>query len=183
MALFAGSLFSAELMVDDSHSEVKFEVTHLMISTVTGQFGEYDGDIVFDLDSRNFSKFDATVNPATVNTGIEKRDKHLRSADFFHVEKYPNLTFKMTDYSHKGNIGKMTGDLMIHGVTKKVTLDTKVTGIIKDLQGNTRVGIELRGTINRKDFGLNWNKVLEFGGVAVGDEVRIIVNLETVVIE
>ncbi|MEA1916603.1 MAG: YceI family protein, partial [Campylobacterota bacterium] len=114
------------------------------------------------------------------DTGIEKRDKHLRSADFFNAKKYPEMTFVMNKYEAGGNSGKMHGKLTMHGVTKDVVLDTTIHGVIKDFSGDTRVGFTLNGEIKRSDFGLKWNKALELGGLAVGDEVKIVIEVEAI---
>jgi polyisoprenoid-binding protein YceI len=177
--ILSSTLVSAtELIIDSSHSEVGFSIKHLMISNVKGKFTQYDGELEFDFDKKTFTKFDATVVATSVDTGIEKRDDHLRSADFFDVKKYPNITFKMDKYEADGDEGVLVGDLTIHGITKKVKLNVEVNGIIKH-QGALRAGFTITGKINRKDFGLKWNKMLEAGGLAVGDKVKILIELET----
>lgn len=170
---------STELIIDDSHSQVGFSVKHMMISNVKGKFKSYEADIDFDIKKKTFNSLKATIDANSVDTDIEKRDEHLRSSDFFEVEKHPKITFVMTKYTSNGDKGVMEGDITIRGVTKKIKLDTTVNGVIKDFKGNTRAGFSLSGELNRKDFGLNWNKVLEFGGFAVGDEVKIVIELET----
>lgn len=171
---------AAMLEVDKAHSEVGFSIKHLMISNVKGKFLEYDGSIDYDIKKQTFKSLSAKINAKSIDTGIVKRDNHLRSADFFDAEKHPTLTFVMTDYAADGDEGTMEGDLTIRGVTKKVKLDVEINGVIKDFAGNTRVGFTIEGKINRKDFGLTWNKALEFGGVAVGDKVKMLIELETV---
>lgn len=166
------------LAIDKAHSEVGFSIKHLMISNVKGKFTDFDGDLEYDLKAKKFTKFDAYVIANSINTGIEKRDNHLRSSDFFEVSKYPKLTFKMTKYED----GYLHGNLTIHGVTKEVSFEIENNGVIKDLQGNTKLGFTLETKIDRKDFGLTWNKALEMGGVLVGDKVKIIVELETAVL-
>jgi polyisoprenoid-binding protein YceI len=168
-----------ELIIDSSHSQVGFSIKHMMISNVNGKFNEYDADIDFDIKSKSFNALDATVVAKSVDTGIEKRDNHLRSEDFFEVDKFPKITYKMTKYEADGDEGVMDGILTIRGVSKKVKLNVEVNGIIKDFEGNTRVGFTMTGKINRKDFGLKWNKALEFGGFAVGDKVKITIDLST----
>lgn len=171
-----------ELIIDSSHSEVGFSIKHMMISNVKGEFGTYDAEMDFDLKTKKFNSLLATVETKSVDTGITKRDNHLRSEDFFEVAKFPKMTYKMTKYEADGDEGVMHGLLTIRDVTKKVKLDVTVNGIIKDFKGNTRVGFTMEGKINRKDFGLKWNKALEFGGFAVGDRVKIIIELETLVL-
>jgi polyisoprenoid-binding protein YceI len=128
-----------------------------------------------------FNSLEATVEARSVDTGIEKRDDHLRSEDFFEVEKFPQITYKMTKYTADGDEGVMEGILTMRGVSKKVNLNVTVNGVIKDFKGNTKAGFTLEGKINRKDFGLKWNKALELGGLAVGEKVKIVIELETMV--
>ncbi|MCD4757632.1 MAG: YceI family protein [Arcobacteraceae bacterium] len=177
----AVSLNGAVLKIDKSHSEVGFSIKHLMITNVNGDFSDYDADIIYDVESKKFEKFNASVMTASIDTGIEKRDNHLRSVDFFEVEKYPKMTFTMSSYTTDGTEGVLSGDLTIHGVTKKVTFEVENNGMIKDPWGNTRTAFTLETKINRKDFGLNWNKALEAGGVLVGDKVKITIEIEAIV--
>ena len=178
------SASAAELLIDQSHSEVAFSVKHLMISNVKGKFNDYDGDINFDVKTKTFNAFDAIVNASTIDTGIEKRDEHLRSADFFEVTKYPEIKFVMKSYEKKSDTnGVLKGDMTIRGIKKPVDLNVTINGIVKDMSGKNKIGFTLDGQINRKDFGLNWNKALELGGVTVGDEVKLMVEIQAVVIE
>ncbi|MGD9969275.1 MAG: YceI family protein [Sulfuricurvum sp.] len=163
---------AAMYKVDPSHTTVGFKIKHMMISTVTGKFSNFNGS--YDLDKGQFKMFKGEVKSASIDTGIQKRDDHLRSADFFDVAKYPDITFKMTSATKD----KMTGDLTMHGITKKVTLDIDMGGVVEDPWGNMRSGFVLSGTVNRKDFGLNWNKAIEAGGVVVGDDVKLVVEVE-----
>ena len=176
--LVSGSLSATELIIDGAHSQVGFSIKHMMISNVKGKFSDYDAEIDFDFKTKRFNSLDATINANSIDTGIKKRDDHLRSADFFDVKKYPNITFKMSSYEPDGDEGVMVGDLTIHGITKKVKLEVEVNGVIKH-EGVLRAGFTIEGKINRKDFGLKWNKMLEAGGFAVGDKVKIIIELET----
>ncbi|MDP1784460.1 MAG: YceI family protein [Sulfuricurvum sp.] len=166
------SLFGAPYSVDTSHSSVGFKVKHMMISTVSGNFSGFSGS--YDLQKGVLKSLSGTVKTNTINTGITKRDDHLRSADFFDAAQYPEIAFTMV--SHKGK--KVTGDLSMHGVTKKVTLDIDMGGEVMDPMGNKRSGFVLSGSVNRKDFGLNWNKAMEAGGVVVGEEVKMIIEVE-----
>lgn len=176
--LFAtSSLFGASFSVDTSHSSVTFEIKHMMISTVDGSFKAFEGDIDLNPDTKTIEAVSATIDAASIDTGIEKRDNHLRSADFFEVEKFPNMTFTMTSFKQDGDEGVITGDLTIRGITKEVKLESEITGMIVD-RGTKKVGMRLEGKINRKDFGLNWNRVIEAGGFAVGEEVKIKANLQ-----
>lgn len=182
VALFGSSLMATELVIDEAHSEVGFSVKHLMISNVKGKFKEFNGDIDFDLKTKKFNKFDGVISVKSIDTGINKRDEHLRSADFFDETKFPQITYKMQKYTSNGDEGVMSGILTMRGISKPVKLNVEIGGIIKDQKGETKVGFSLNGKINRKDFGLNWNKVLEAGGVAVGDEVKLNIELETSVL-
>lgn len=166
--------------LDKSHSEVGFSVKHLMITNVKGNFTNYDAKIDFDYKTKSFNSLTATIKTASVDTGIEKRDNHLRSEDFFLAEKYPNITFTMKSYKADGDEGVMIGDLTIRGISKEVKLDVEDIGTIKDFKGNNRVGFTLEGKINRMDYDLKWNKVLEAGGFAVGETVKLIVDVQAV---
>ena len=166
--------------LDDSHTQVGFSVKHLMITNVTGEFKTYNADIDFDAKTKKFNGFKADIETKSIDTGIEKRDEHLRSEDFFLSEKFPKMTFVMKSYKSDGNKGKTSGDLTIRDVTKSVTLDIDDIATVKDFQGNNRVGFTLKGKINRMDYGLKWNKALEAGGLAVSEEVKILVEIEAI---
>ncbi|RXK06504.1 polyisoprenoid-binding protein [Halarcobacter bivalviorum] len=166
--------------LDNMHTDVGFSVKHLMITNVKGNFTDYEGKIDFDYKTKTFNALEAKIKATSVNTGIEKRDNHLRSDDFFAAAKYPEITFKMKSYKADGDEGVMTGDLTIRGITKEVELDVEDIATIKDLEGNNRVGFTLEGKINRMDFDLKWNKALEFGGVAVSETVKLIVEVQAV---
>lgn len=166
------SLFAAPYSVDVSHSSVGFKVKHMMISTVSGNFSGFSG--TYDLNKGVLKSLSGTVKTTTIDTGIGKRDDHLRSADFFDVVKYPEMTFVMSGQKGK----KVTGNLTMHGITKAVTMTMDMGGEMIDNSGNKRSGFVLNGTINRKDFGLNWNSAIESGGVVVGDEVKITIEVE-----
>ena len=170
--LSAGALLAAPYEVDPTHSSVNFKVRHMMISNVVGKFDTFSGS--YDMENGKLLALTGTVDTASVDTGIEKRDGHLKSADFFDVTKYPTITFKMTKFDGD----KVTGDLTMHGVTHSVTLDAEVSDTIKDPWGLTRSSVSLSGKVKRSDYGLTYNQVLEAGGVAVGDEIKISVELE-----
>ncbi len=169
-------LNAAPYMIDKAHSEVGFSVKHLMISNVKGDFTKYEGEIDFDPKSKTFNKLNAVVSANSIDTGIEKRDNHLKSADFFYSEKFPNIIFNMKTYKD----GKVIGELTMRGVTKEVELEVEELATVKDFKGNNRVGFTLKGKVNRMDYGLKWNKALEFGGVAVGEDVKILIEVEAV---
>ena len=166
--------------LDPAHSEVAFKVKHMMISTVTGLITDYNVEAVSEGD--DFSKAEVTFvgKLASINTGNEQRDTHLRSADFFDADKNSEVTFKSTSYKRDGNDIKLTGNLTLHGVTKPITLDVEFGGIQKDPWGNTKAGFTISGKINRKDFGLNWNAALETGGVLVSDDVKIACEIQLI---
>lgn len=166
------SLLAVPYSVDVSHSSIGFKVKHMMISTVSGNFSGFSGS--YDLEKGVLKSLSGTVKTATIDTGIAKRDNHLRSADFFDVAAFPEMTFTMI--SQKGI--KVTGDLFMHGISKKVTFDLDLGGEVTDPWGNKRSGFILTGKVNRKDYGLNWNEAIEAGGVVVGEEVKISIEIE-----
>ena len=167
--------------IDTAHSQVTFSVRHMMVSTVKGQFNVVRGELFIDEAHPENSWVEAEADVASINTRDEKRDGHLRSPDFFDAEKYPLITFKSTKVeSLGGNEYRVTGDLTMHGVTKAVTFDAEYQGQLKDLYGMQRAGLTVKTTINRKDFGLNWNVALESGGVLVSEKVAIEIELAAV---
>jgi polyisoprenoid-binding protein YceI len=177
--VFAVAAHAEDWKIDGSHTNVGFSVSHIFTS-VQGRFDRFDGTIVFDPKAPESAVVRATVEAASINTNNAKRDKHLRSDDFFDVEKYPTLSFESTGgiTEMKDNRGKLAGNLTIHGVTKPVVFDVTFRGQGKDPWGNVRAGFAARVDINRKDYGLNWNEVLETGGLLVGEEVEIQIDVE-----
>ena len=165
--------------IDNAHTRVSFVIPHLVIAKVEGRFNEVSGEVVAAEKFRD-SKVTATIPVKSIDTGIQQRDDHLRSADFFEVEKYPTMTYKMKSYSKAGDGYSAIGDLMLHGVTKEVTLTGNFNGVTKDPWGNTRAGFTAEGKLNRKDFGMVWNKALDSGGLVVGDEVWIKLDIECI---
>lgn len=174
--------FASTWNIDADHSNVGFKVRHLMVSNVKGSFGKVQGVVVVDDKDITKSRVTATIDTTSIDTGVAKRDAHLRSADFLEVEKYPTMTFVSTKVARDGaDKLKVTGDLTLHGVTRSVVLDVEgPSGEIKDPMGNIRRGASASTKINRKDFGLTWNKAIESGGVAVGDEVAISIEVELI---
>ena len=173
---------AAKWNIDPSHTSAGFAVRHMMVSTVRGSFGGVKGSATFDGKDLAKLTLEASIDATTIDTGNADRDKHLKSADFFDVEKFPTLTFK-SKRAEKAGEGKLklTGDLTIHGVTKEVVLDVDgPSAAVKDPWGMTRIGATASTRIKRSDFGLTWNKVIEAGGVAVGDEVTITIDVELV---
>ena len=167
--------------IDATHSQATFSVKHMMISTVRGHFEVLSGKLHIDEEHPDNSWVEAEVDAASINTRDARRDGHLRSPDFFDVEKYPKITFKSTKVTPIGNNEyRVTGDLTMHGVTKEETLHADYSGQVKDLYGLQRAAFSVKGKINRKDFGLNWNVGLEAGGVLVGEDVNIEIDLAAV---
>lgn len=164
--------------LDPAHSELQFKVRHMMITNVTGSFGNFTANVETDGDWRNARVF-FSADVASVNTGNEQRDGHLKSADFFDAEKYPTLSFKSSAFEYiSGDSWKLTGELSLHGVTKTVTLDVEFGGEAVDLYNLHRAGFSVEGKINRKDFGLTWGAVTEAGSVVVSDEVKLIAQVQ-----
>ena len=168
--------------LDPAHTNVQFTVRHLMISNVKGEFEKTTGTITTDGTNPSSVQIEATIDVSSLNTRVAKRDEHLKSPDFFDVAKYPTMTFKSTKVETAGEgKWKVTGDLTLHGVTKPVVLDVDgPTPVIKDPFGMSRVGASATTEINRGDYGLVWNKALEAGGVMVGDEVKISIDVEAI---
>ncbi len=165
--------------IDPTHSEVQFKVKHLVISTVTGSFGSYEGKI--EADGEDFENAKATfiADIDSISTNNEDRDQHLKSDDFFNAGQYPKLTFESKNFEKVGDGEyKVTGDLTIRDVTKEIELDVVHGGTVGDPYGNTKAGFEVTGTINRKEFGLTWDAVTEAGNVVVGDKIKLQLNVQ-----
>lgn len=173
---------AAKYEIDADHSTAQFAVKHMMVSTVRGEFRKLAGTA--NLDDRNLaaSSIEASIDASTIDTGVDKRDEHLRSADFFDVAKHPKITFKSTEVKKAGvEKYKVTGNLTLHGVTKRVVLEVESPATeIKDPYGNVKRGAVATTTLNRKDFGLNWNVALEAGGVLVSETVKVTLDLQLV---
>ena len=167
--------------IDPIHSEIGFSVKHMMVSNVRGRFNDVTGYIDFDPDDPTGAKIDVEIGTASVDTRQEQRDNHLRSTDFFDAENHPKMTFVSTEVEHvKKNEYRVTGDLTIRGTTSKVTLDATFEGVHPDPYGGVRTGFSATGKINRHDFGLSYNAAIETGGVVVGNEVKIQLEVEAV---
>ncbi len=176
--LSAPSVWAATYAIDTEHTSVTFKIRHLF-SQVSGSFNQFEGTIDYEPGKPQTWKTEAVIQAASIDTNVAQRDKHLRSKDFFDAEKYPTLTFKSTKVTEATAEGaKLQGDLTIHGVTKPAVLDLAIHGVGKDPWGNTRAGFTAKTKINRKDFGLDWNQAVETGGVLVGDEVEITLEVE-----
>lgn len=169
---------AAEWKIDPVHSSAEFKVSHLVISKVKGKFGTFEGTINFDGNEVGNGRAEVTIQTASVDTDNENRDKHLKSADFFDVEKFPTMTFKSTKVTKgEGESFKLTGDLTIKNMTKSVTFDCVYHGAV-DFMGSRKAGFSAQTTIDRTEFGLTWSKTLETGGLVVGDDVDIYLELE-----
>ncbi|HKS23804.1 MAG TPA: YceI family protein [Thermoanaerobaculia bacterium] len=167
--------------VDRAHSQATFTIRHLM-SKVTGKFNDFNGVVNVDRANPAASSVEFTIKTASIDTGDANRDKHLRTPDFFDAEKNPEIHFKSTSIAptKTKNVFDVTGDLTMRGVTKRVTLPVEFLGFQKDPWGNERAGFEIDTKLNRKDYGINWNKALDNGGYLLADDVAIAINLETV---
>ena len=165
--------------IDPMHSEVQFKVKHLVISTVTGSFGQYEGQIQSEGDDFTNAQVSFSTDISSINTGNDQRDGHLKSADFFDAENFPKLTFTSTGMTKTGDdTYSLTGDLTIRDVTKPVTLKAEYGGQMQDFYGQTKAGFEINGVIKRKEFGLTWDGVTEAGGVVVSDDVKLVMNIQ-----
>lgn len=166
--------------IDPSHSGVHFSVRHLVIAKVRGSFEKFSGSFAFDPANVAASTVNVTVDAASISTREEKRDAHLKSADFFNVGKFPELTFKSRSVSGTAEELTVVGDLTMHGVTKEVKLVVEAGGAAKDPWGNSRLGFSAKASVNRADFGLKWNQVLEAGGLAVSEKIEIEIEISAI---
>lgn len=168
--------------LDPTHSEVHFKIKHLMITNVTGSFDMFNISAKTENEDFTKAKISFTADVNSISTGNEQRDGHLKSADFFDAEKFPQIKFEATKAVPVDNDGSfdLSGDLTIKDITKNVTLSVEFGGVVKDPYGNTKAGFTINGKLNRKDFGLTWNAVTEAGGVVVSDEVRIVAEIQLV---
>jgi polyisoprenoid-binding protein YceI len=166
--------------LDPTHSLVEFSAKHLMITTVKGRITDIEGRIVIDDRNPQNSSVSATLKTASLDTRTDQRDQHLRSGDFLDVEKYPEIKFRSTRIEGEKDSFKLTGDLTIRDVTRPITLDVEFEGQTKDPWGGERIGFSANGKIDRRDFGLTWNQVLEAGGLTVGNDVKIAIEAQAV---
>ena len=166
--------------VDQDHSSIEFSVAHMVVSKTKGRFTDYKGFVEMDPDGLKIKATEAVINTASVNTMQEKRDGHLKNEDFFNVEKYPTMIYKMKYSRKEGDNIIAIGDLTMLGVTKEVMLTGKFNGFVKDPYGNTRAGFTAEGKLNRKDFGMNWSKLLDSGGMVVGDDITLKFEIECI---
>ncbi len=166
--------------IDPTHSNVEFAVRHMMIATVKGRFADVAGTLVLDEANPLRSRVEVRIQAASIDTRTEQRDQHLRSADFFDVERHPHITFESTRVEQAGDGYDVTGPLTMHGVTRDVVLRAVEEGRTRDPWGHDRIAFSATAKLNRKDFGLGWNQLLETGGVVVGDDIRIALDVELV---
>jgi polyisoprenoid-binding protein YceI len=180
MSETATAVQAAKYEIDPAHSRAHFKVRHLMVSNVRGEFSNITGTVVFDRENLNNSKIEAAIDASTISTSEPQRDAHLKSADFLDTANFPTLKFVSKSFATAGKDHlKVTGDLTIHGVTRELVLDVEgPTEDVKDPWGNTKAGASAEFKINRKDFGLTWNQALETGGLLVGDEISITLDVE-----
>ena len=166
--------------LDPTHSTVEFSAKHLMITTVKGRIVDIEGTIYTNENDPKSSSVEATLKTASIDTRTDQRDQHLRSADFLNVEQYPEIKFKSTRIEGGKQEFKLTGDLTIRDVTRPITLDVTFEGQTKDPWGGERVGFSASGKIDRREFGLTWNQLLEAGGVAIGNEIKLSLDIQAV---
>ena len=165
-------------VLDPMHSEVQFKVKHLVISTVTGSFKSFSGEAITQGDTFEGAEIDFALDVNSIDTNQDQRDGHLKSADFFDAEKYPQIIFKSTSFSQNGGDYKLAGNLTIKDVTKPVTLNVEFGGTATDFYGNLKAGFEVSGKINRKEFGLTWDGITEAGAIVVGEDVKLTINAQ-----
>ena len=166
--------------LDPEHSTIEFRVAHMVVSKTTGRFTDYTGFAYMDAEAGTVTAIEVAIKAGSVNTNHEKRDAHVRNADFLDVEQYPTMIYKLKSYKKTAEGFTAVGDFTLRGVTKDVTLVGHYNGATKDPWGNTRAGFSAEGKLNRKDFGLVWNKTLDSGGLVVGDEVQIRLDIECI---
>jgi polyisoprenoid-binding protein YceI len=171
---------TATWVIDGAHSSAGFSVRHMMVSKVRGSFDKVSGTVTGDLSNPASAQVDVTIDASSINTGNTKRDDHLRSADFFEIEKHPAITFKSKKIEKAGDGYRMTGDLTMRGVTKEVVLAVDAPASPIQVGKAWRSGTSATTRVDRKDFGLTWNRALEAGGVTVGDEVEIFLDVELI---
>jgi polyisoprenoid-binding protein YceI len=165
-------------VLDPMHSEVQFKVKHLVISTVTGFFRKFEGEVITESEDFTDSEVDFSLDVDSIDTTQEARDQHLKSAEFFDAATYPKISFKSTSLTKNGSDYKLVGDLTIKDVTKPVTLDVEFGGSAADFYGQTKAGFEITGKINRKEFGLTWDGITEAGSIVVGEDIKLIINAQ-----
>lgn len=184
-AILIGSLanmsYAGTYKIDESHTQVGFKIKHLVISTVSGRFNKFSGEFKFDSKTGKLEGLKTSIDASSIDTNEPDRDKHLKSKDFFDVQKFKTLEFVAKDVSYESSKpSEIKGDLTIHGITKPIVLKVEFKGEATDPWGNQRAAFEARTKVNRKDFGLNWNKSLDKGGVMIADDVDIQIEGEAI---
>lgn len=169
-----------EFVIDPVHSSIEFSVRHMMVTNVRGRFREFSGTIFYDEKDITKSSVRVTIKTASIDTGNADRDAHLRSPDFFDAAKYPEITFASTRIEKRGDDYVCIGTLTIRGVSREVAIPFRILGVVKDQRGNTRLGVEAGLTINRLDYGVSWSRALEGGGLVVGNDVKIELNVQAI---
>jgi polyisoprenoid-binding protein YceI len=183
LAVFCSqSLAADKYVIDKSHTNVGFSVKHMVITDVKGSFGDFDGYVMFDENDLAKTSAKGTIKVASIDTGVERRDDHLRGGDFFAVDKYPEITFESKRVYKPKDADNyiMVGDITIRGVTKEIEVPFEYLGKVTDPMGKTRIGLHATAQINRQDFGVSWNKVLETGALVVANDVKIELDIEAV---
>lgn len=171
----------ATYKIDPAHSEITFKIKHLMITNVTGSFKKFEGTMESSKDDYSDAQISFEADIDSITTNNEQRDGHLKSPEFFDAATYPKLTFQSASFVKTGGDDyKLTGNLTVHGVTKPVTLNAELGGVTTDPWGQSKVGFEITGKINRKEFGLEWNATLETGGVMLSEEVKLLLNVQLI---
>ncbi|MCD0467204.1 YceI family protein [Flavobacterium sp. ENC] len=166
-------------VIDPLHSEVFFKIRHLVISTVTGSFKKFEGNIITEGSDFNNAKVSIVIDVKSIDTNQPQRDEHLQNGDFFDADAYPQITFQSTSLVNtEGSAYKMTGDLTLKGVTKPIELSVEYGGSEKDGQGNVKHGFEVTGIVNRKEFGMTWNKITDSGGLGLSEDIKLIANIQ-----
>lgn len=171
----------ATYTIDTAHSEITFKIRHLMITNVNGRFTKFEGKMITSSDDLTNAEIDFEADIDSINTNNEQRDGHLRTGDFFDAAQYPKLIFKSTSLEKQGgDVYKLNGNLTLHGVTKPITMSAEYGGASNDFYGNSKIGFALSGSLHRKDYGLEWNAALETGGVALSDEVKLMLDIQLI---
>jgi polyisoprenoid-binding protein YceI len=180
LALVGPAWSADEFVIDPVHSSIEFSVRHMMVTNVRGRFREFSGTILYDEKDIAKSSVRVTIKTASIDTGNADRDNHLRSPDFFDAAKYPEITFVSTRIEKRGDDYVCIGTLTIRGVSREVAIPFRILGVVRDQRGNTRLGVEAGLTINRLDYGVSWSRALEGGGLVVGNEVKIELNVQAI---
>ncbi|MFQ5431813.1 MAG: YceI family protein [Nitrospinota bacterium] len=181
LLFFASPALADSYVIDPAHTQIGFSAKHMVITNVKGRFKEFSGGFDFNEKTKKLENAALDIAVKSIDTDVEKRDKHLRSPDFLNVEQFPKITFKQKAAGVTQDNGMwVTGDFTIRGVTREIRLEGEFLGAVTDFQGNRRAGFTATGEINRFDYGLNWNKLLELGGAIVSKKVKLILEVEGV---